>query len=263
MKSPFPGMDPWLEQPSLWPDLHGTLITVFRRALVPQVLGRYTAGIEFRTTRVRADDPAFRFAIPDVLVVREAAPAYKSSRGISNPTAVVTMAEWAEFREPLLVIRDRSNREIVTWVELLSPTNKTAGSSGRTKYLSKRRNVMRTKAHLVEIDLLRAGERLPFVEPLPEGNYFAHISRAERRPSTETWAAMLADTLPVLPIPLRSPDADARLDLQEALAVAYAEARYDTRVDYGQPTEPPLTPAQARWAKQRVAKGKRGTNGRR
>lgn len=263
MKSPFPGMDPWLEQHWLWPDVHGSLLVIYRRALVPQVVEKYSVALEFRTTRVNADDPAFKYAIPDLLVVREPARAYNSARGVSRPTSVLTVAEWAEFREPLLVIRDRQGNEIVTWIELLSPTNKMADSTDRAKYLQKRARTMRTNANLVEIDLLRGGERLPFFEDLPEGDYFAYVSRAQKRPETEIWATKLARQLPVIPIPLCPPDTDARLDLQEALRVAYEEARYDKRVRYDESPDKALTRSQMKWAKKRIADWKRERNGKR
>ena len=266
MRSPFPCMDPWLEEPSLWPDLHHNLIGLFRRFLVPQLPDLYTTRVERRTYQLRVDDPGVRVAIPDVHILREAVPAFRvgsAGHGVSRPTAVLTMPAGIEFREPRLSIRDRRTKRVVTWIELLSPTNKEAGSHGREIYLAKRKRILRSRASLVEIDLLRRGERFRYFEPLPEGDYYGFVSRAGKRTESEVYAVRLADALPVLPVPLASPDKDVRLDLPEALNRAYAEARYDRDVDYGSPPDPPLEPARMKWARTRISKWNRARNGKR
>lgn len=266
MRSPFPGMDPWLEEPSLWPDLHATLIVAFRRLLVPQLSSPYIARIERRTYQLRSDDPGARRAIPDVQIVREAIPAYQTgagSRVISRPTAVLSMPMGIEFREPRLSIRDKRTRRVVTWIELLSPTNKEPGSLGRKIYLAKRSRILRSRASLVEIDLLRRGERFRYFEPLPEGDYYAFVSRAGKRTESEVYAVRFGEVLPVLPVPLASPDKDVCLDLQEALDRAYEEARYDRDVDYGSLPDPPLELARMKWARTRISKWSRARNGKR
>jgi len=142
-------------------------------------------------------------------------------------------------------IRDRESWEIVTVLELLSPANKRPGPD-REACLSKRAELLSSAAHFIELDLLRGGPRLP-LEGLPECDYYALVSRVEDRPRAGVWPLRLHDRLPVLPIPLRAPDPDARLDLQAILQRVYDAARYQ-RYIYTTPPQPPLPPAETAWA---------------
>src|SRR5262249_38575067 len=143
--------------------------------------------------------------------------------------------------------RDRNSRELITVLELLSPSNKKSGPD-REQYLAKRRQLISSPVHLVEIDLLRGGPRLP-VEDLPDCDYYALVSRVEERPRVGIWPVRLRDRLPVIPIPLRSPDPDARIDLQEVLHHLYDAAGYEDYIYTGAP-QPPLHPQDAAWARE-------------
>src|SRR4029453_5934831 len=101
---------------------------------------------------------------------------------------------------------ETGNRQLVTAIEILSPTNKRA--EGRMEYLVKRRRILLSTAHLLEIDLLRQGQRLPMHDPLPPAEYFVLLSRAENRPITEVWPLALRDPLPTVPVPLLPGDSD-------------------------------------------------------
>jgi Protein of unknown function (DUF4058) len=136
---------------------------------------------------------------------------------------------------------------VVTVIELLSPSNKRAGDD-REQYLAKRRELLRSPAHLVEIDLLRGWTRMP-QEGRPECDYSVMVSRAEKRRAAGFWPIHLRDRLPVIPVPLRSPDAAARVDLQEALHRAYDGSGYEHFIYLGEP-EPSLSPKDAAWARQ-------------
>ncbi len=144
-------------------------------------------------------------------------------------------------------IRDRRDRQLVTVLELLSPSNKRQGPD-REQYLAKRRQLLASDVHLIEIDLLRGGPRMP-VEGLPDCDYCIVVSRVENRPEVGIWPIRLRARLPVIPIPLRAPDADARLDLQEALNHLYDAAGYEDYIYTGAP-QPPLHPDDAAWARQ-------------
>lgn len=149
-------------------------------------------------------------------------------------------------------IRDRRDRQVVTVIELLSPSNKRNGAD-REQYLAKRRQLCASNVHLVEIDLLRGGSRLP-LEDLPDCDYCILVSRAEERPQAGIWPLRLRERLPVIPIPLRAPDADARLDLQEALNHLYDAAGYEDYIYTGSP-HPPLHPDDAAWTRQFLPSG--------
>jgi hypothetical protein len=148
---------------------------------------------------------------------------------------------------PFLEVRDRQGRELVTVIELLSPSNKRSGDD-REQYLAKRRELLRSPAHLVEIDLLRGWAPMP-QEGRPECDYSVLVSRAEKRPAADFWPIRLRDPLPVIPIPLRPPDAAARVDLQEVLHRAYDGPGYEHFI-YSTDPEPPLIPDDAAWARQ-------------
>jgi hypothetical protein len=101
--------------------------------------------------------------------------------------------------------------------------------------------------HLVELDLLRGGLRLPVIGTLPPGDYYAIVSRANRRPKCEVYSWTLNDKLPVIPIPLQHDDPDATVPLQEVFDIVYQRARYDLSVKYTAPLDPPLTPDELKW----------------
>jgi hypothetical protein len=139
--------------------------------------------------------------------------------------------------------RDARRRTLVTAIELLSPFNKRG--QGRTEYLRKRDALLTSPAHLLEIDLLRKGRRLPMRRKQPEAEYFVFLSRAGERPLTGIWPIRLEDPLPEVPIPLKKGDVDTSLDLQKALENVYDFLRYDLEIDYRRPPDVPLTGSQA------------------
>ena len=184
MLSPFPGMNPYFEQAAHWLDFHSEFLSALRRLLAPQVAPKYIVQLE----------------------------AHIYIHGV--PTQLSLLKQDVE-KVPFLEVRDRQGRELVTAIELLSPSNKRSGED-REQYLAKRRELLRSPAHLVEIDLLRGWTPMP-QEGRPECDYSVMVSRAEKRRAADFWPIRLRDRLPVIPIPLRPPDAAARVDLQEAL----------------------------------------------
>jgi hypothetical protein len=148
---------------------------------------------------------------------------------------------------PYLAVRERDTNELVTVIELLSPTNKHIGPD-HEQYLGKRTEILRSRTHLVEIDLLRGGVRMP-PEELPTCDYCALVSRVEERPRAGVWPWRFRDPLPVVPIPLRGNDPDARLDLKAAIDQVYDGGGYEDYIYSGLP-EPQLAPDDAAWAAQ-------------
>jgi hypothetical protein len=158
-----------------------------------------------------------------------------------------------EHREAFLVIRGREGHEVVTVLEILSPANKRSSSDGRAEYLAKREAILRSQTDLVELDLLRGGERLPVLGPAPPGDFYAIVSRAPRRPRAEIYAWTLRDALPRIPVPLRGDDPDVAIDLPTIFATLYERARYDLTLDYEAVLAPSLAEGDAAWARERIA----------
>lgn len=254
--SPFPGMDPYLEAPDIWPDVHSRLMNIYAEQLAPALSPHYLAELETQLVIGRIDDNSDALgARPDVSVTRlnEMMPAYASP----PPAVEVAPLRWrlpseTSTRAVSIFIRQRQNRRLVTVVELLSPVNKRQGKA-RQEYLEKRYAYLGSPVNLVEIDLLRAYYRMPFDVPLPSSDYVVLVSRASDRPDCDVWLIGIRQPLPTIPIPLLPPDADAALDMGQALRTAYERARYDLRLDYGQPPLPPLDAGDADWAQSLVA----------
>jgi len=256
MPSPFPGMDPYLEDPALWPDVHHALIEIIRETLVPQVRPRYAVRVEQRVYVNDVDDPAYRIMVPDLRIVRSGQrpswPAQPESAAvpqvITQPVVVTNLPE-EEITEARVEIIDRAETAVVTVIEVVSPTNKVRGAAGRTSFIAKRKEVTTSAAHWLEIDLLRGGTRTAYPAGVPESDYLVYLDRhtGERR-RRYAWPVDLRDRLPVVAVPLREPDVDAALDLQAALNTIYDRAGYDLEVNYARAPEPPLLPPAAQWA---------------
>lgn len=252
MPSPFPEMDPYLEG-STWMNFHGQLCAEIARQLGPKLRPRYLARLTERFfTEIMTEPRGSRpLSSPDVGIV-ESSPG--SERG-----AAVGIIE-APVRVPTVVpesilhfsveIRDRLERQLVTAIEVLSPTNKRG--DGREEYLEKRRRILQSSAHLVEIDLFRKGQRLPMERELPSAPYYVYVGRREIRPETDVWPIRLDQPLPRVPIPLLAGDDDVTLDLQPALSAVYDLSDYALEINYTQPPEVPLTPEQSAWVDQHL-----------
>lgn len=240
MKTPFPGMDPYLEAPGLWPDVHNALALGLRSQIQRQISPRYAAVLVPYTAFETIDITTVRAIVPDVGVIeREAEPQQQQHVAIAPAplTGISTMD--LPTRYVRIEIRTLTDEALVTAIEILSPVNKRAGSDGAEAYDRKRRELLRSDAHVLEIDLLRAGRRPSLETPLPPAPYFVFLSRAGQRPRVEIWPLTLREPIPLLPVPLRQPDPDVAIDIGRALHEAYSDARYDLRIDYSQDPPPP------------------------
>lgn len=248
-------MDPYLEDPGLWPDVHHRLITIAGDLLTEQLRPRYYARIEERIYISDEHDPARDVLIPDLRIISNnlnpATAVYGAASttdaATAEPIEVTTLIE-EEIHESRIEVIDRTSRAVVAVIEILSPTNKVAGSRGRESYEHKREEVMRSPTHFIEIDLLRAGKGFPPYEALPEHDYRVHLSRVQRRPHGLLWPIRMDQRLPTIPVPLHGADPDAGLDLQAVLNAAYDRAAYELELEYTQPPPSPvLSPEQAQW----------------
>jgi Protein of unknown function (DUF4058) len=234
MKSPFPGMDPFLEQPAYWPDFHFTFINYWREAVADALPAHYEATLGERVYLVEHDPELRKLGFPDIAVTHDApsAPAPGASSGGTATLEPVTipLAILEGPRETYIEILYQPDHSLVATLELLSPANKE--QPGRTEYLAKRRALLFQQVHLVELDLLLGGHRLPLERPLPAADYYYLVSRADRRPDCEVHRWTLPTPLPTLPIPLRAPDQDILVDLGAVFATAYARGRFFRRVNH-------------------------------
>jgi hypothetical protein len=249
-------MDPYLEEPGLWPDVHLGLISQIQAQLNQRLRPKYHVRVEERVYVSDENDPGREVIIPDLRVAdagRNARDDWSAAEtagvyaAVAEPVVLTTLID-DEIHEAFLEVIDRADQSVVTVIEILSPTNKVSGSRGRASYQEKRREIMTSASHLVEIDLLRAGVAIHTRELLPPADYYVHVSRKAKRPKAVVWPILLTQRLPVIAIPLRPEDADAPLDLQEVLTVAYDRAAYDMAVDYRREPVPPLTEPQQCWA---------------
>ncbi|MGB8699842.1 MAG: DUF4058 family protein [Thermosynechococcaceae cyanobacterium] len=238
----FPGMNPYLENPELWSEVHFGLIAVLARSLNAVITPKYRAAVE---KRVYAD--ALLVGIPDVSVFQKGtnlASLNLATATLSEPLAVtVPMTE--DVQERYLEIREVGTGRVVTVVEVLSPKNKRSGE-GKQKYDAKRQKILSSDANLVEVDLLRTGDPKPVAGGVPS-DYRILVSRADRRPAADLYAFNLRDTIPLFPLPLRSQDEEPVINLHELLDMVYQEAALDLTIDYTQPPIPPVSDRDFAW----------------
>jgi len=243
MPSPFPGIDPYLEG-DMWQEFHETLASAMRAQLMPLLEPRYVAllakhYILTRPTLGIVDLPP-RMVYSDVHVV--APPATPpATRHDGAPIAVTEPAvELPSFCEEVpqlsIEIRDVAQRLLVTVIEILSPVNKR--SEGARAYDARRTELLSTRTHLLEIDLLRRGTRIQLDGDPPSAPYYIYLSRWQRRPLTQVWPLPLRLPLPAVPVPLLPPDPDVPLDMQAAVQACFNLVGYERLLDYTNP--PPL-----------------------
>lgn len=265
MPSPFPGMDPYLEG-EMWQEFHQTLATEIRAQLLKVLPPQYVALLSKRYVLYRPSIGLLglpedqRIIYPDVNVSRtptrmaEAAMAYET--GVVAPATQLSNLLAEEVPVMSVEVRDIANRRLVTVIEILSPVNKMR--DGAIEYAEKRLALMGTSVHLLEIDLLRRGQRLLFETDPPPAEYYVYLSRFTHRPYTDVWPVGLRERLPVVPVPLLPPDPDVALDLQRAVDACYDLVHYERLLDYTvSPPPPPLSEADATWLAQTVGEGSR------
>ena len=180
MKSPFPGMDPYLEG-YLWPDVHNSLAVVFKELIAPQIRPKYVARIELYTVQDDTPDEDVGIMYPDVEllkrtnIVSEPMPTYGNVLTPTPITVSIPSTKKIEVRIPVVEIRDRDNNQLITAIEILSPVNKR--KPGLEPYRDKRDRLHQAGVHLLEIDLLRRGERV-FAHPyMPKAHYIFTLVR--------------------------------------------------------------------------------------
>lgn len=251
MPSPFPGMDPYLEGPTMWPDFHGAMLPAFRRQLAAQAPDPYYVKLHERRYTWTPSRTGRSDVGQDLSIAEAGSGSRGSAVAVARATPGVELLQVAmpvEAREVSLRIRDRGSDDLVTVVELISPNNKTARHPGQLVYLRRRGGVLGRDANLVEVDLLRGGQRMPMQDPWPATHYTVMVSRMDRRPDCEVYGVRLQRRLPVVAIPLRPGQPDLQLDLQAAMNECYDDAGYGRMVRYCGPPTVPLPIEDQEWA---------------
>ncbi len=247
MPPPFPGMDPYLERPGLWPDVHNSLIAALRDTLAPILRPRYYVAIEERTYLTQPEELAF-IGRPDAAVVGRRTPGPEAPMAdTGSGVLAVEVPVPDQVRETYLEVREAPGGDVVTAIEILSPTNKRPGE-GRRLYEEKRLILLGTRTHLVEIDLLRAGAPMPLRGNGHAANYRILVSRSHRRPRADLYVFGVRQPIPTFPLPLRPGEEEPLLDLNVLLHGLYDRAGYDLRVNYTRESEPPLNELDSAWA---------------
>jgi hypothetical protein len=253
MPSPFPGMDPYLEG-HLWSNFHSDIISAAKRQLGPQLRPKYVA----YTSKYFLFDTGGDIGIsspkiyPDVAVAH-AVDSETVASGTATLQAPLVLEAFLPHEVPIprLEIKDADSKRLVCVIEVLSPVNKRG--EGRTQYLEKRNEILTSTAHLLEIDLLRRGTRIPIASPLPASSYYVFLSRVRRRSKVEVWPIGINASLPVVPVPLANGDPDIMLDLQAAFRDTYDSGNYDLAIDYAQEPDAGWTEEERKWGTQLLA----------
>ncbi|MBS1251289.1 MAG: hypothetical protein MAG451_00321 [Anaerolineales bacterium] len=268
MPSPFPGMDPYLEAPDIWPDFHDALAAELRRDLNTILPEPYYARLGMRPEMgVVLSEGIPRRIVPDVTVVQRPSEAEPSVPVLEKPRTKITeplhlTIRTDPIRHHFVEIRDVTrNHKLVTLIEIASPSNKQPGPD-RQAYEDKQRDVLRSDANLIELDLLRAGRHLLPYGELQEAieeltcDYLVLINRASGRRGMATdyelYPIALREILPCIPVPLRAGEDDVPLDLQIMANRAYNSGPYRRMVDYTEPPDPPLPDEEMAWADTRL-----------
>jgi Protein of unknown function (DUF4058) len=249
----FPGMDPYLEEPQIWPGVHTSLVVYLADFLQPLLRPRYIAAVE---ERVFVEGPNREIISDTWLRRRKAEPGWAAVLDADGP--VVVRVPELEIHESYVAILDRqSGQNVVTVIEVVSPANMFAGP-GRESYLTKQREVLSSQTHLIEIDLLRTGQHVlavPEWVARGQGNYdyLISVNRAQGvRDLYELYLCSLQRRLPRVRVPLADGDLDVPLDLQAVLSQTYEAGSYRDRLNYASACKPPLSPDAQQWASHQI-----------
>jgi hypothetical protein len=263
-------MDPYIEACGLWEDFHNHIIAGISERLADAVPERYLVrtGERSYVVLVESGGTVGHPFLPDVKITAPRGRKRAAKRGgtalaeATDATQPVTMRAFIreEHREAFVEIREAApDQRLVTSLEVLSPSNKRPGTEGWELYLRKRQSLLLGSANLVEIDLLRGGQRMPMLDPWPDSPYTLLVARAPAH-LCRVWRGYSLQPLPPIPVPLRKPDHDIDLDLQALIDEIYRRFRYARSIRYGEPPSPPLDDTESGWLKERL-KGKRSRPG--
>jgi hypothetical protein len=235
-------MNPFLETPELWSEFHSRMIVAIADALDEHLSREYRVAVEKRVYLDQGDE-AVLIGIPDVSLIAPPSPTPTQTAILNTPITVEVPLE-EEIQERYLEIREAATGRVVTVIELLSPKNKRSGV-GRNAYMQKRQQIMSSQTHLIEIDLLRAGEPIP-IRGAVVSHYRILVSPSYSRPKAQLYAFNLRQPIPTIAVPLDRA-ATIPLDLQPLLHQVYDRARFELAIDYRRSLSPQLSNDDAAW----------------
>jgi hypothetical protein len=244
-------MDPYIEAPREWSDFHNSLAEVLRTELnMLLAINYYAVTTTYATYDIIQIARQDRRSIsPDVSIWQtKPSPTPAGSVALIDPPTVQSSVPLeVEVRIANVEVHETGTDRLVTAIEILSPVNKRPGPQ-REKYLRKRRELFNSDIHVIEIDLLRGGQRSPLAVTPPAAAYYISLGRAGNRPTVDVWAIQLQDRLPRIPIPLLYPDPDMAIDMGAMVRAVYERGAYSRRLDYSQPPPPPeLSTEEQQW----------------
>lgn len=251
MKSPFPGMDPYLEHPTLWADVHDSLIAAIRDALVPLIAPKYFVGMQRFAYMLLAGDKTY-LGKPDVMVGLVERPLSTWTPALAPEVENVGVLEvevpmQEEVDESYLEVREVTSGKLITVVEILSPVNK-SHPEGREEYTEKRNRILGSRTNLVEIDLLRGGQPMTMFGNSTKTDYRILVSSGWQRPRAQLYGFNLRQPIPDFPLPLLPKEEQPIVHLNKVVHDLYTRARFDLRLDYSASPVPPLSAEDGKWA---------------
>jgi len=243
MSSRFPGMDPYLEDLAYWSDFSARFLTYLCDLVNERLPDNYEARIDEKVNLIEKSPDRIKLIEPDMALSQDRPSPLGAVAAVGpvtvEPVTIPHLLIEEEQHERWVEILHRPERSLVTVLELLSPANKE--EPGLHRYRDKR------------FDLLLGGRRLRLRDPLPAGDYYVLVSRGDQRPNCQVYAWTLRQPLPTIPIPLKVPDPDLRIDLGEVFTTTYDRGRYARSLNYGTPPVVSL-PAGARdWVMQQAS----------
>jgi hypothetical protein len=257
-------MDPYIEASGAWSVFHFSFISECGRYLNQRLPPNYVATLGDRIELVSEEDLdlAIRPVGPDVAVSydphragKRAPAASETPVAMLEPKRLSQDIEWLDEPKQLYVqVRRAPELQVVTEIELLSPSNKRKGGEDRAAYLAKRRALFRHGVNLVEIDLLLGGERLKMRDPFPAGDYFGFVTHAKNAHLCDVYPWSLRTKLPAMPVPLKEDEGQVSLDLASVFDATYDDGRFDMVVAYGEPPAM-LSDSDRSWAVEQLKAG--------
>jgi hypothetical protein len=255
MSSPFPGMNPYLESPTIWSSFHTRLLVAIADALAPVLRPSYYIEVETRTYQDQEDDEEddLLVGIPDAAVL--SATALKQFKDVESEAVTLTqnrpqsviLPMPVTLKERYLEIREIGTETVITVIEVLSPKNKKRGK-GRVAYERKRTRILGSLSNLVKVDLLRANPPMTMLGQVQPTHYRIVVSRSEQRPQADLYGFNLSEPIPSFPLPLKPEEPEPIVDLQPIVTGVCERAGYNERLDYQQPVPPPaLSQTDQQW----------------